>query len=313
VNGNDTYSFSTGLREHLRARGWNATDLAARLHVDPSLVRRWLRGDRAPALGSDYVDRIAAVLELAPSDHRRLELGQIARLRARQSATTRLPVVPEPSGWPQSPTMGVGTDAYLEAEERSGDRVFVSECLSDLAVARAWLAPHSRWVREAGLPPERLERLLAVQRRRLANLRSLEGVVSVREICSRPALERFAREGVPVPGFPLGVARRHFEARERAELLMTAVETLEANPRYQIAVADDDVVLPSIAWGIRGDRAAFLWPGRRGDPPVWIAEPAIVAGFRHHFDQLWQQIPAPRRDRQQVARWLRQLADVVGR
>lgn len=43
----------------LTARNWSAARLAKELNLDASYVRKWIRGDRVPSIGSDYVERIA--------------------------------------------------------------------------------------------------------------------------------------------------------------------------------------------------------------------------------------------------------------
>lgn len=64
-------------------RQWNATSLAKALHIDPSLVRRWLHNERIPPLKSDYVRRIAECLRLSTAERHFLESAQIASYHAR--------------------------------------------------------------------------------------------------------------------------------------------------------------------------------------------------------------------------------------
>ena len=61
---------------------WTTARLAAALDVDPSLVRRWRRGERVPALNSDYVRRIADLLSLDRAERAALEKAQIWALQA---------------------------------------------------------------------------------------------------------------------------------------------------------------------------------------------------------------------------------------
>src|SRR5262249_48844978 len=84
----DTESFGTVLRDllrrHDRARGTGprltAATLAARLRVDASLVRRWLRGERVPPVRSGRVGQIAEVLQLSPEERRRLDTAHLYAL-----------------------------------------------------------------------------------------------------------------------------------------------------------------------------------------------------------------------------------------
>ncbi len=62
---------------------WSPARLALALDIDPSLVRRWLRGDRVPALGSNYLTQLADLLELRPGQLKALEQAQLASLRGR--------------------------------------------------------------------------------------------------------------------------------------------------------------------------------------------------------------------------------------
>jgi transcriptional regulator with XRE-family HTH domain len=313
INGGE--AFGSCLRELLRARRWTAVDLAARLHVDPSLVRRWLRGDRVPALGSRHVERIAAALELTDGERRRLEATQIARLRASQAGAAAVSTWPGASDQPRRPTFDVGGYAWREAAERPGDRRLVAAGLSDLAIPPAWLDQRRRWSGASAAPAGRLDRLLAAQRGGLAALRDQLGAFHFREICWRPALERFAREGVPAGGPPLLAGLLQLDAADRAELLLHASELLEAHQRLEIAPVDeaDDLPAPTVAWGVKGDHVAFIWPAGAAEPPVWIAEPTIVAAFQDHFDDLWERIAPRSRDRRLVARWLRELAAIARR
>jgi hypothetical protein len=79
---------NAGLRE--RNARWSASRLALALDVDPSLVRRWLRGERVPALKSTYVDTIASALELGPQQRADLKQAQLGSLQA-QSTTKPAP------------------------------------------------------------------------------------------------------------------------------------------------------------------------------------------------------------------------------
>lgn len=45
----------------LVCRGWSASRLAKEINVDPSYVRRWIRGERVPSLQSEYINKIAYV------------------------------------------------------------------------------------------------------------------------------------------------------------------------------------------------------------------------------------------------------------
>jgi len=66
---------------------WTSTRLGSALEIDPSLVRRWLRGERVPSLQSGHVDALATVLQLDEAQRRSLETAQIQALRVQTSAS----------------------------------------------------------------------------------------------------------------------------------------------------------------------------------------------------------------------------------
>ena|GEM_PF-4867954 len=54
--------FGDLLSELLALRGWTASRLAREINVDGSYVRKWIRGERIPALKSNHVEKISACL-----------------------------------------------------------------------------------------------------------------------------------------------------------------------------------------------------------------------------------------------------------
>jgi transcriptional regulator with XRE-family HTH domain len=243
-------AFGSSLRALLQARGRTAVDLAESLHVDPSLVRRWLRGERVPALGSRHVERIAAALGLSDVDRRRLESAQIARLRV--VGERGRPASPPVSHGPLLPTVGVGEDVCLLAEERPGERRLVAEGLGDSVLPAAWLDRPARWARATGLVEGVVGQLLAAQRRRLAAFEAQVEAYSCRQICSKWAVESFAREGARVRGPLFQTGLLHLTPTERAELLRRAADLLESYPRFEIAAVGegDDVPPPNGGWAV---------------------------------------------------------------
>lgn len=59
-------TFSAWLREQMRRRDWNQTELARRLGTHSSVVSRWVRGERVP--DPESVDRLADVFGLRVDD-----------------------------------------------------------------------------------------------------------------------------------------------------------------------------------------------------------------------------------------------------
>lgn len=66
---------------------WTTPKLAAALGVDASLVRRWLRNDRVPPFSSNYLERIAELLRLSPTERQQLEASQVTSQQARAHGT----------------------------------------------------------------------------------------------------------------------------------------------------------------------------------------------------------------------------------
>lgn len=75
-------SFAACLKQLIASRGIKPSQLAARLHVDDSLVRKWLAGSRVPPLKANYIDRIGVYLGLSPEEQLRLKKSQIHSIDA---------------------------------------------------------------------------------------------------------------------------------------------------------------------------------------------------------------------------------------
>lgn len=61
--------FGVCLNILLICRGWSASRLAKEINVDPSYVRRWIRGERIPSLQSEYIKKITLALHRNESDN----------------------------------------------------------------------------------------------------------------------------------------------------------------------------------------------------------------------------------------------------
>ena len=77
----DEMEFGDCLAVLLAEQQYSAGDLACSLHVDVSLVRRWIRNERVPSLHSGYLEHIAETLDLPSADRCRLEAAQIFSLK----------------------------------------------------------------------------------------------------------------------------------------------------------------------------------------------------------------------------------------
>lgn len=140
--------FGICLSRQLKLKGWSVRELADALDTHSSLVYRWLRGARTPALNSLYIERIAALLSLTPVERQELERCQAEALRAARPRNVvprarRVSVEPLirhtpvaataqgeshrlPSAWPHEGVIRGRTpvlDAALEVIERAPDPV----------------------------------------------------------------------------------------------------------------------------------------------------------------------------------------------
>lgn len=54
----ETVMFGKCLNELLTVKGWSAARLSREINLDPSYVRKWIKGERVPPIKSDYVEQI---------------------------------------------------------------------------------------------------------------------------------------------------------------------------------------------------------------------------------------------------------------
>src|SRR4029077_11666642 len=84
----------------LTERNLAPRELAGLLELDLSLVYKWLRGERTPRFNSGHADRIAAALQLPPTERHTLFQSQVRSLRERPAH--RSPAAP-PSRFVSAP------------------------------------------------------------------------------------------------------------------------------------------------------------------------------------------------------------------
>ncbi len=73
----DDNSFGDYLKQLMKNRRIKPSQLAARLNVDPSLVRKWLAGARVPPLKANYLDLISSYLGLDADQQILLKINQL--------------------------------------------------------------------------------------------------------------------------------------------------------------------------------------------------------------------------------------------
>jgi hypothetical protein len=94
-------SFGDTLTMLLRERGLSASGLGRVMNLDPAQVRRWVAGQRVPALKSDYVAKIGEVLGLDPERRQRLEQAQVDSLKIPKKGLGRPHTAESPRGIPR--------------------------------------------------------------------------------------------------------------------------------------------------------------------------------------------------------------------
>lgn len=72
--------FGQCLRQLIANYDLKLTELAERINVDHSLVRKWLAGTRVPSLKSDYYSILCRILNLSRSERLRLKYSQLLAL-----------------------------------------------------------------------------------------------------------------------------------------------------------------------------------------------------------------------------------------
>lgn len=83
----DRPTFGQCLQELLLIRGWSAAQLAKVLNIDASYVRRWVRGDRTPALHTSYIhDITTAICDGLDRDYRKATKAALITLLKQSEA-----------------------------------------------------------------------------------------------------------------------------------------------------------------------------------------------------------------------------------
>jgi transcriptional regulator with XRE-family HTH domain len=54
----ETVMFGRCLIELLTVKGWSAARLSREINLDPSYIRKWIKGERVPPIKSDYIEQI---------------------------------------------------------------------------------------------------------------------------------------------------------------------------------------------------------------------------------------------------------------
>lgn len=97
---------------------------------------------------------------------------------------------------------------------------------------------------------------------------------------------------------------------EKIEHLEELIDLLENNSNYELALIDDVNIywcFNKNFWGIK-DNALVLenWFSGTQGKFLFINESTIVKSFRKNFLNLWENLPAENKDKEQTISWLRE-------
>lgn len=207
----------------------------------------------------------------------------------------------------------------LEAQERFGGRVMVKDGLSLITEPPSWSRPDSTWAKRTGYHSDVLQQLIENRIRRINSFEAHVGQSLYRDICPMKAIERLVRDGHYLAN-ETEKQTRVATMEERIEHLEHAIALLRTHENYQLALVDDheeaDIpILPNRFWEVTGDMRVFTsipLPDAQGyyqHAGVMIAQSTIVGAVHRYFDELWEGIEPPHREKSFVISWLeRQLA-----
>jgi hypothetical protein len=212
----------------------------------------------------------------------------------------------------------------VDSEARLPGRLFVKFGLSLFTEPLSWSNPESHWAQRMAYRSDDLPSFLTARTARLEAFYANVLARPYRDICPMQAVEQLALHGryLRYAEQASEQARQGANPEERHEHLRNAIDVLRAYDHYELALADHEdaaalALTPQTFWEVLGDTRVLLntWArGRDGhtvDINLAIDEPTLVAGFRAHFDQLWECIKPRNRDKDYVIWWLEQQLKII--
>jgi hypothetical protein len=206
-------------------------------------------------------------------------------------------------------------NTMLRTEEREGECSFCSGSLSSRTQPYTWFQHDSNWARN--LPSWGVsdpDWMIALQKRRAEAFYRNVTDYRFREICSKSAVVRLAREG---RGGPLG-PHANVVVEDRLEQLENTIALLHTFDKYELvllnAAEERDYITMNylqIKHGIRGDDVVWLdgWTpvedGADRRMGLEILEPTMCAAFRQYFLDLFEHRISPASsDKREVIQFL---------
>lgn len=228
----------------------------------------------------------------------------------------------------RTPPDAVGFSRSLaDAEDQDGNRCLVMDGLSEIHVPFTVFAQRLHELeqktksRTEWAEATRLSNLLTIRRRREDAFETQLRQFPVRDITTREALLRLARDGIFSPTDRLrknGV----LTPSQRAGVLEWLAKRLDDNPRtYQLAVLEDATVarlypqMHRLFWMVKHEHTVLMevlrdvGARRNVELDISIDDPNLVTAFYDYFQRaLWRRIPQREKDRTSIATLLRELA-----
>ncbi|MBI3978537.1 MAG: helix-turn-helix transcriptional regulator [Chloroflexi bacterium] len=221
--------------------------------------------------------------------------------------------------------------AHTRTDALPGDRLMVKDGLRSVTLPSSVFLEWARRLRAIGGEEwtDWMRTLIENRLERIATFHDQLRELRFRDICSKRGIERLATaeqyavddrwlrvqiasgDGRHVGTDPLQVPATR---EERLKHLQAVVDLLKTYPNYELGLVDDPQAtdLAEISWhlkGSEGEGTLFLdtWcpdGEHRAEMSLEISQRDVVEAFRAYFWSLWESLPAPNRDKQQVIAWL---------
>jgi hypothetical protein len=217
--------------------------------------------------------------------------------------------------------------------EESSDQIVILKRLNDVVIPSSWFTPTSRWAKYMKknwkLSSTELSELIAAKKTRVESLRKSlkDGAYACKYIYLEGCVQTFSREPEKIINF----ASANFQPnwQERLEQLEIMLELLDL-PNYEVAFLEEEMFLPNEEFDPPGfhdltklDIQPYLCSAINKhlvlmeviSPPnvesgencwIFIDNRVIIDAFHENLSKFWDAIPAQRKDKAYIRRWLKQ-------
>jgi hypothetical protein len=221
-------------------------------------------------------------------------------------------------------------DEMGRRESQGGERLLVKPDLPVLTLPPQFYQDgESPWVQRARLAGWDEGQLFRLQQKRG---HGLQGAVRYRDVCSKRALRKWVATRTYTAYQSLGLEMR-VEPRWIAAHLRNAIEMLERNPNYEMALLDDeergelplasqkgDQFFTEPLWMVAGkqkEAALFIEILERADGRLKnsinlrVDEERIVRAFKSYFDSFWSYLPPKDKNKRETVAFLTSLLSLL--